>query len=89
MRFFNFVVLAVITAPHNVPTSHISKTNLPIVSINVRKLELNWYSKDQSRKKGGCLLGGGRSNPPKALSLLNGAPSLHRGMRLPNAVQSK
>ena len=63
MRFFNFVVLSVIIAPHNVPTSHISKTNLPTVSINVSKLELNWYTKDQSRKKGGCLLEGGRSNP--------------------------
>ena len=41
MRFFNFVVLSVITAPHNVPTPHISKTHLSIVSLNVRELELN------------------------------------------------
>ena len=41
MRIFNFVVLSVITAPRNVPTPYISKTNLPIVSLNVRKFELN------------------------------------------------
>ena len=38
MRIFNFVVSSVITAPHNVPTTHISKTYLPIVSLNVREL---------------------------------------------------
>ena len=41
MRIFNFVVLYVITALHNVPTPHISKTHLSIASLNVRKLELN------------------------------------------------
>ena len=41
MQLFNFVVLSVITAPHNVPTPHISKTHFPIVSLNVRKLESN------------------------------------------------
>ena len=41
MRIFNFVILSVITAPHNVLTPHISKTHLPIVSLNVRELELN------------------------------------------------
>ena len=41
MRIFNFVVLSVTTAPHNVPTPHISKTHLPIVSLNIRELELN------------------------------------------------
>ena len=38
---FNFVVLSVITAPHNVLTPHISKTRLPIVSLNVSEAELN------------------------------------------------
>ena len=38
MRIFNFVVLSVITARHNVPTPHISKTHLPIVSLNVCEL---------------------------------------------------
>ena len=57
MRIFNFVALSVTTAPYNVPTPHISKIHLPIVSLNVREIELNWCSKDQSRKKGGlpCL----------------------------------
>ena len=55
MRIFNFVVLTVITIPENVPTPHISKIHLPIVSLNVRELELKWCSKDQSRKKGGRL----------------------------------
>ena len=41
MRILNFVVLSVITAPHNVPTPHISKTHLSIVSLNIRELELN------------------------------------------------
>ena len=41
MRIFNFVILSVITAPHNVPTPHINKTHLPIVLLNVRELELN------------------------------------------------
>ena len=52
MRISNFVFLSVITAPRNVPTPHISKTHLPIVSLNARELELNWCSKDQSRKQG-------------------------------------
>ena len=33
MQNFNFVVLPVIIAPHNVLTSYISKTHLPIVSL--------------------------------------------------------
>ena len=41
MRIFIFVVLSVITAPHNVLTPHISKTRLPIVSLNVSEAELN------------------------------------------------
>ena len=35
---FNFVVLSVITAPHNVLTPHTSETHLTIVSFNVREL---------------------------------------------------
>ena len=62
MRIFNFVVLFVITAPHNAPSPHISKTHLPIVSSNVRKLELNSCSKDQSRKKGGPSAWGWKPN---------------------------
>ena len=41
IRIFNFVILSVIAAPQNVATPHISKTNLPIVPLNVRELELN------------------------------------------------
>ena len=41
MQIFNFVVLSVIITPQNVLTPHISKTHLPIVSINVRELKLN------------------------------------------------
>ena len=41
MRIFNLAVLSVITAPHNVPTPYISKTHLPIVSLNVCEVELN------------------------------------------------
>ena len=35
MQIFNFVVLSVIISPKNALTPHISKTHLPIVSINV------------------------------------------------------
>ena len=38
MQIFNFVVLSVITAPHNVSTPHISKIHLPIVSLNVHEV---------------------------------------------------
>ena len=41
MRVFNFVILSVITTLYNVPTFHISKTHLPIVSLNIREVELN------------------------------------------------
>ena len=41
MQIFNFVVLSVIVAPQNFLAPHKSKTNLPIVSLNLRELELN------------------------------------------------
>ena len=41
MRIFNFEVLSVITAPHNVSTPHISKTHLSIVSLILRGHKLN------------------------------------------------
>ena len=41
MHICNFVVLSVITAPRNVPPSHINKTHLPIASLNVREVELS------------------------------------------------
>ena len=40
-QIFNFVVLSLIIVYHNVITPHIRKTHLPIVSLNVRELELN------------------------------------------------
>ena len=47
---------------------HISKTHLPIVSLNVCELELNCCSEQQSRKKGDPLVGGWNPNSPsKAL----------------------
>ena len=39
MQTFNFVVLSAIFTSHNVVTPHISKTHLPIVSLNVRDFE--------------------------------------------------
>ena len=41
MQIFIFVVLSVTTAPDNVLTPHISKTRLPIVSLNIRELKWN------------------------------------------------
>ena len=58
--FSIFVVLS-----DNVLTPHISKTHLPIVSLNVREVELNWRSKDQSRKKGGHPAWGRQPNSPR------------------------
>ena len=39
MQIFNFVVLSAIITSRNVPTSHISKTHLPVVSLHVRERE--------------------------------------------------
>ena len=41
MLIFNFVVSSVITAHHSVLSPRISKTHLPISSLNVRELKLN------------------------------------------------
>ena len=46
MQIFSFVVLSVIIAPHNVLTPYFNKTHLPIVSLNVRELELNSCPKE-------------------------------------------
>ena len=53
MQIFNFIVLSVIIAPHDVLTSLISKTHLPIVSFNVRKLEWNDAQNSNQEKKEG------------------------------------
>ena len=84
MQIFNFV-LSVIIAHHNVLTPHISKTHLPIISFNVRELELNWCSKEQSTKKEAP------KNPHrKALIFIKQSfPSLWKYTSLSNAVQSK
>ena len=50
MHIFDFIVLSAIIAHPSVFTPHISKTYFS--SLNVRELELNWCSKDQSRKMG-------------------------------------
>ena len=50
IQISNFVVLSVIITPHNVSTPYIRKTHLPIVSLNVRELELNWCSKAVKEK---------------------------------------
>ena len=70
MLIFNFVVLSVIIAPHDVLTPHISKTYLPIVSLNVREFELNWCSKEHSRKNGGPpYVESGSSVTPQSLDI--------------------
>ena len=88
IRIFSFVVLSVITDPHCVSTSHISKPICTIVSLNVSELELIWCPKDKSGIKGSPTAWGWKPNsaplPPKKKSLknlLNRAPSFHRGMR--------
>ena len=49
MQVFNFIVLSVIIPLHNVVTRYISKMHLLIVSLNVRELKLELYSRDKSR----------------------------------------
>ena len=51
MQIFNFLVLSEIIDPISFVTPHINKTYLPIASLNVRELKLNWCQKEQSRKK--------------------------------------
>ena len=53
MQIFSFIVLSVIIAHHSGLSPRISKIHLPISSLNVRELKLNWCSQDQSRKIGG------------------------------------
>ena len=69
MKFFNFVVSSVIIAHHSVLTPHISKTHLPICSLNGHELELNWCSKDQSRKRGGPPAKGRGGGSPTSLKI--------------------
>ena len=70
IQFFSFVVLSVIIAPHNIYTPHISKTHLPIVSLNVYELKLNWCSKDLSRKTEGPPAWGVEAQlPPQSLKI--------------------
>ena len=63
LQIFSFIVLSVIIAPRNVLNSHISKTHLPSVLLNVRELEFDGYSKKQSKKKRGPLLREGWKPP--------------------------
>ena len=63
MQIFNFLVLSVIISPHNVLTSHISKTQLRIVSLDIRKLKLNDALKERGRPA--CVEDGSPTLPAK------------------------
>ena len=67
MQIFNFLVLSVIIAPHNVLTPRISKTHLRIVSLNIRKLKLNDGLKTPVKEKGrpACVEDGSPTPPAK------------------------
>ena len=41
MQIFNFFILSVIIAPHNILIPHITKSYLSIVTLNACELELN------------------------------------------------
>ena len=41
MQIFNFVILSLVIAPHNVLTPYINKTHFHNVSLNLYELELN------------------------------------------------
>ena len=69
MQIFNFIVLSVINAHHSIFIPHISKTHLPISSLNVRELALNWCSRDQSRKMGAPNAWGVGSRTPPCKTL--------------------
>ena len=47
MKIFNFIISCVVIAHHSVHTPHISKTNLPIPSLNVHESPLHggWKAK--------------------------------------------
>ena len=64
MQIFNFIVSFVIIAHHSILSPRISKPYLPISSLNVRELKLNWCSQDQSRKMGGLLAWGKEAQTP-------------------------
>ena len=63
MQIFNFLVLSVIISPHNVLTPHISKTQLRIVSLDIRKLKLNDALKERGRPA--CVEDGSPTLPAK------------------------
>ena len=75
MPIFNFVVLSVITAPHNGPTPQITKTHLPIVSL-LTYVNSNWIGAQktsQEKRESPCPLRGGGSPiapPEKPKSLM-------------------
>ena len=83
MQIFNSVDISVIIAPPNVFTPHISKTHLPLVSL------MSMYLNYMYMYKYILHILGTPSHPGKPYYLLSRAPTLHGGMCLPNAVQSK
>ena len=48
MQMFDYVVLSLIVTSRNVLTPHISKTHLPIASLNIRELE-SWIDAQKSK----------------------------------------
>ena len=65
MRIFNFVILSVITALHNVPTPHISKTHFLLFHLTYGKS--NWIDaqKTSQQKREAPLRGGWKPNSPR------------------------
>ena len=72
MQIFNFIVLSVINAHHSIFIPHISKTHLPISSLNVR--ELHWIdAQETSQEKWEPPMRGGvgsRTPPCKTLTFM-------------------
>ena len=63
MKIFNFIVSSVIIA-HDSVLSRISKTYLPISSLNVRELKLNYAHKTSQGKWEASQHGDGIPTPP-------------------------
>ena len=84
MQIFNSVVSSVIIPSPNVLTPHISKSHLPIVSLNVRELKLMLKRVIKKNIAPSPCVGDGSPTPP-----VNGALPLYTGMHFPNVVISE
>ena len=85
MQIFNFIVSSVIIAHQCSYSSHCLFLHLMYVNSNLIDAQKTLQEKWEAPLRGGWKT----NSPTKPQDILNGSPSLHRVMHLPNAVQSK